>query len=530
VEPGGRSISWDLLVRRVHELAAGFAEHGVAPGDRVALLVPPGAELTAAAHACWRTGASVVVADPGLGAAGLARALRGAHPAHVVGALPGLTLAAALGIPGTRIATEPVPPGLRRVLGSPVGLAALARRGRALLADGAVLPVEAAPEDEAAVLFTSGATGPAKGVVYRHQQARAQLAALRAAYGITQDDRLVAAFPPFALYGPALGIPSAVPEVRKPGALTAAALARAVAAVDATMVFASPAALRNVVATAAGLDATQRGALAGVRRVVSAGAPVPAALLHALRGVLPNAAAHTPYGMTEALPVTDVALAEIDAAGPGNGVCVGRPLPGVDVAVIPLTTEGELTREPGVTGEISVAAAHAKDRYDQLWAVQRRSACEAGRHRTGDVGHLDAEGRLWVEGRRVHVVDTAAGPVTPVGIEQRVEAIDGIASAAVVGVGPAGTQQVVVVVVAEPGIAARRPGAPLLAVAPLTSAVRAVAGVSVAGVSVAGVSVAAVLVVDALPVDIRHAAKIDRTRVAEWAGRVLAGERAGRRP
>ncbi len=179
--------------------------------------------------------------------------------------------------------TGPVPPGLRRVLGSPVGLAALARRGRALLDGGAVLPVEAAPEDEAAVLFTSGATGPAKGVVYRHRQARAQLAALRAAYGITQDDRLVAAFPPFALYGPALGIPSAVPEVRKPGALTAAALARAVAAVDATIVFASPAALRTVVATAAGLDAGQRSALAGVRRVVSAGAPVPAALLHALR-------------------------------------------------------------------------------------------------------------------------------------------------------------------------------------------------------------------------------------------------------
>ncbi|MBL8926934.1 MAG: alpha/beta fold hydrolase [Pseudonocardia sp.] len=550
----GRSISWDLLVRRVHELAAGLAEHGVAPGDRVALLVPPGADLTAAAHACWRAGASVVVADPGLGAAGLARALRGAHPAHVVGALPGLTLATALGIPGSRIAAGPVLPGLRRVLGSPVGLATLARRGRVLLDGGAALPVEAAPEDEAAVLFTSGATGPAKGVVYRHRQARAQLAALRAAYGITGDDRLVAAFPPFALYGPALGIPSAVPEARTPGALTAAALARAVAAVDATIVFASPAALRTVVATAGGLTTTQRSTLAGVRRVVSAGAPVPGALLHALRGVLPNAAAHTPYGMTEALPVTDVALADIDAAGPGNGVCVGRPLPGVDVAVVPLA-EGGLTREPGVTGEISVAAPHVKDRYDQLWAVQRRSARESGRHRTGDVGHLDAEGRLWVEGRRVHVIDTAAGPVTPVGIEQRVEAIDGIAAAAVVGVGPVGTQQVVVVVVAEPGIAARRPGAPLLAAAPLTGAVRAAAGVSVAGVPVAGVPVggvpvagvpvggvpvggvpvggvpvAAVLVADALPVDIRHAAKIDRTRVAAWAGRVLAGERAGRRP
>ena len=256
-----------LLVRRVHELVTGLADHGVTLGDRVALLVPPGPDLTAAAHACWRAGASVVVADPGLGAAGLARALRGAHPAHVVGALPGLALAAALGVPGSRIAAGPVPPGLRRTLGSPVGLAELARRGRALLDAGTPLPAEAGPDDEAAVLFTSGATGPAKGVVYRHRQAGAQLAALRGAYGITGDDRLVAAFPPFALYGPALGIPSAVPAVRKPGALTAAALADAAAAVDATMIFASPAALRNVIATAPELTATQRDALARVRRV-----------------------------------------------------------------------------------------------------------------------------------------------------------------------------------------------------------------------------------------------------------------------
>jgi acyl-coenzyme A synthetase/AMP-(fatty) acid ligase len=523
VEPGGRAISWDLFARRVHELALGLADHGVAPGDRVALLVPPGPDLTAAAHACWRAGASVVVADPGLGAAGLARALRGAHPGHVVGAVPGLALAAALGVPGGRIAAGPLPPGAARLLGAPVGLAALARRGRALLDRGTPLPPEAGPDDEAAVLFTSGATGPAKGVVYRHRQARAQLAALRGAYGITPDDRLVAAFPPFALYGPALGIASAVPAVRKPGALTAAALAEAAAAVAATMVFASPAALRTVVATAGDVPPDRRGALDGVRRVVSAGAPVPAALLHALRAVLPRAAAHTPYGMTEALPVTDVALREIDAAGPGNGVCVGRPLPGVDVAVSPLSpdgaADGPLTREPGVTGEISVAAAHVKDRYDQLWAVQRASARDAGRHRTGDVGHLDADGRLWVEGRLVHVVTTAEGPVTPVGIEQRVESLDGVRAAAAVGVGPVGTQQVVVVVVPD-GDAARRRAAPLLASAPLSTAVRAAAGVPVA----------AVLVADALPVDIRHAAKVDRARVAAWAGRALAGRRAGRRP
>jgi olefin beta-lactone synthetase len=194
------------------------------------------------------------------------------------------------------------------------------------------------------------------------------------------------------------------------------------------------------------------------------------------------------------------------------------------VAVSPLDADGAatgaLTREPGATGEISVAASHVKDRYDQLWTVQRASARDAGRHRTGDVGHLDADGRVWVEGRLVHVVTTADGPVTPVGIEQRVQAVAGVDAAAAVGVGPAGTQQVVVVVVPSAGAGARRRAAPLLAAAPLTEAVRAAAGVPVA----------AVLVADALPVDIRHAAKVDRARVAAWAGRVLAGERAGRRP
>src|SRR5665809_41863 len=111
------------------------------------------------------------------------------------------------------------------------------------------------PDEEAAVLFTSGATGPAKGVVYTLAQLSAQIEAVRSTYRLTEADRLVAAFAPFALYGPALGVGAVVPDmtVTAPGTLTAAALADAADAIDATVVFASPAALRNVVATAAGL-------------------------------------------------------------------------------------------------------------------------------------------------------------------------------------------------------------------------------------------------------------------------------------
>ena len=124
---------------------------------------------------------------------------------------------------------------------------------------------------------------------------------------------------------------------------------------------------------------------------------------------------------------------------------------------------------------------------------------------------------LWVEGRTAHVITTAARPVTPIGVEQRVEAVEGVTAAAAVGVGPRGAQQVVVVVVSD--APPRRP-APLLAPEPLADAVRAAAGVEVA----------AVLRTARLPVDIRHASKVDRSRVGRWAERVLAGGRAGRTP
>ncbi|HEY0812116.1 MAG TPA: alpha/beta fold hydrolase [Pseudonocardia sp.] len=518
VEIGGRrrTISFDLLERRVRELAAGLAAEGVHVGDRVALLVPPGADLTAAAYACWRAGAVVVLADAGLGPVGLARALRGAAPDHVIGIARGLALARLLGIPGRRTVAGPANRVLRRLLGSPRRLADVARAGRGLEP-----PRGVDADAEAAVLFTSGATGPAKGVVYRHRQLQAQLETLRTAYGLTSDDRLVAAFPPFALYGPALGIASATPDARSPQDLTAAALADAADAVEATVVFASPAALRGVLATVEGLTGVHRAALARIRLVVSAGAPVPATLLHALGDILPRADFHTPYGMTEALPVTDISLAEIDAAGSGDGVCVGRPLPEITLQISPLSplavADAPLTGESGVTGEVCVRAAHVKDHYDQLWATERGSSADGGWHRTGDVGHLDDKGRLWIEGRTTHVIATAAGPVTPVGIEQRVEAVDGVTAAAVVGVGPRGTQQVVVVVVSSrPPL----PAAPRLAAEPLAAAVRAAAGAEIA----------AVLRTDTLPVDIRHASKVDRNRVGRWAERVLAGQPTRRRP
>ncbi|MGY5883610.1 alpha/beta fold hydrolase [Modestobacter lacusdianchii] len=516
VEVGGGTVSWAQLHRRVERLAAGLTAAGVRPGDRVGLLVEPSADLTASVYAVWRAGGVIVVADKGLGLAGMRRALRSAGVRHVIGGAPGLAAARLMGLPGSRIAAG-LDRRAARALGARHTLAGLEQLGAT-----AAPPPETGVDADCAVLFTSGATGPAKGVVYTQRQALAQLDLVRTAYALTPDDRLVAAFAPFAILGPALGIGSVVPDVdvTAPGTLTAAKLADAVAAAGGTVVFASPAALRRVVATAGAVTAAQRTALGGVRLLMSAGAPVPLRLLQQLREVLPAAQAHTPYGMTEALPVTDVSAAEIEAAGPGDGVCVGRPLPGVEVRVSPLSdtgaADGPLTDAPGTTGEVAVRAAHVKDRYDALWATERAASREPGWHRTGDVGHLDDAGRLWIEGRLPHVVSTAAGVVTPVGVEQRVEQLAGVSAAAVVGVGPAGTQAVVVVVVPATG-APRRGSA--VAGPQLADAVRAAAGVEVA----------AVLVTGALPVDIRHQSKVDRRAVARQAARTLAGSGSRRR-
>lgn len=525
---GPRTVSWRLLSRRVDEIAAGLLTLGVRPGDRVSLLVPPGADLTAVLYACVRIGAVVVVADAGLGLRGLTRAVRGARPSFVVGALPGLSAARALGWPGVKISTTVLPSATARALGVSRSLLDVAALGAGAL-DGTTLAALApvpSPDDPAAVLFTSGSTGPAKGVVYAHGQLSAVRDALAERYGIGPGSGLVAGFAPFALLGPALGARSVTPDmdVTSPSTLTARATAAAVAAADATTLFLSPAAVANVVATSDDLTADDRAALARVRTFLSAGAPVSGSLLAAAERLMPGATAHTPYGMTEGLLLTDVTADEIRAAeaSGGRGVCVGRPVATATVRVVALDEQGRATGELGdaadVTGEIVVAAPHVKDRYDRLWLTERASRRVDGApapdglrwHRTGDVGHLDADGRLWVEGRLAHVVVTAHGVVTPVAPEQAAESSRFVARAGVVGIGPVGTQQLVAVV--ETVERSRRPG---LAPHEVAEDVRALSPEPLA----------AVLVVPDLPTDVRHNSKIDRSRLAAWAEDVLSGGR-----
>jgi acyl-coenzyme A synthetase/AMP-(fatty) acid ligase len=220
---------------------------------------------------------------------------------------------------------------------------------------------------------------------------------------------------------------------------------------------------------------------------------------------MPNAEAHTPYGMTEVLPVASISLselAEVSAEPSLRGVCVGHLAPGVEVEIEPFGGAD--------FGEVLVSAEHGKRSYDRLWFTEQRTRRD-GWHRTGDVGSLDETGQLWIGGRLEHVIETMDGPIMPVGLEQAAERLPQVERAAAVGVGPTGAQVVVMVI---ERLDNRANG---LADTELTTAVRAAVS------NLAPVDVAAVLSASQLPVDKRHNSKVDRRRLADWAARVLAG-------
>ncbi|GAA1822258.1 alpha/beta fold hydrolase [Nesterenkonia flava] len=527
-----RTLTWGELKDQVEALAVGLYELGVRPGHRVSLLVQPGNSLTVILYACLRLGAAAVVADAGLGLKGMTRAVRSARPDWVIGELPGLTVARTLGWPGQRISVDALSQKQVSWLGTVASVERLLRRHAGAALQNVPAP---APEAEAAVLFTSGSTGPAKGVIYTHERLGALVALLRRQFDVKPGASLIAGFAPFALLGPAIGATSVTPDmsVTKPATLTAQAVAEAALAGKATMFFGSPAALRNVVDTSGALSEEQSQALRRIRLVLSAGAPVHPDLLDAVQDLFPNAEIHTPYGMTEGLLQADITREQVHEAmsTAQPGVCVGRPVDGVHFRLAPLDELGRpaedlLTAEeaPGVLSEIVVSAAHLKAAYDRLWYTDRQSRRDTADgllwHRTGDIGHIDAEGRLWIQGRLQHVITTPAGPIGPGVVETPVDTLAEVSRSAAVGVGPEGTQAVVVIV--EPVRSATRSASLSVGRSPLArpefaSAVRRAAG---------DAPVAAVLVVEELPTDIRHNSKIDRSRLASWAESVLAGEKA----
>jgi len=493
------SRSFAELDRESDQAAVYLRGRGIARGMRVLLMVRPGLDLIRVTFALFKLGAVPVVIDPGMGLRSFLRCVGRTRPAALVG-IPLAHAVAAV----CRASFAGV--GVRVMVGGGFGakIGAVDATGFATAATRA--------DEMAAILFTSGSTGAAKGVCYEHGMFDAQVRALREAFAIEPGEVDLPMLPVFALFNPALGMTTVVPEMNpsRPAQADPAKIVQAIEQNGVTNSFGSPVLWRHV------LDHCRRAGvqLPGVRRVLMAGAPVPPDLFESLAQVLPNAALYSPYGATEALPVSVVRGDEVIGATraltmDARGTCVGRPVAGVQVAIARLsdaamTTFGPADRlAPGEIGEILVSGAVVTREYDAMpEATAAAKVVDAdGRlwHRMGDAGYLDAEGRLWFCGRKVERVQ-AAGGVTHYTecVEPLFNAHPKVRRSALIGLGAPGAQTPALVV--EPETGGQRPTvdelAALAARHPATAAVRQF------------------FFEKRFPVDVRHNAKIHRLSLA----------------
>jgi acyl-CoA synthetase (AMP-forming)/AMP-acid ligase II len=530
-------LTYAQLDARSDAVAAGLAKHGIVRGTRTVVMVRPTPEFFLLMFALFKLGAVPVLVDPGIDRRALRQCLGEAQAQ------------AFIGIPLAHLA--------RTVLGWARGARVRITTGaRAWLADATLAQVEHAgagagpqladtrPDDVAAILFTSGSTGVPKGVVYRHRHFVAQIAMLREAFGIEAGGVDLPTFPPFALFDPALGLTSIIPDMdpARPARADPRKLVAAIERFGVDQLFGSPALMRVL--------ADHGQALPTLRRVTSAGAPVPAEVVARMRALLPDDARFwTPYGATECLPVAVVEGRELvelrERTEQGAGTCVGRPVPPNEVRIIRVSDDAiadwsdDLLVGGGLVGEITVAGPSATDAYfnrdaqTRLAKIRERlpplpragegrgegasATSEASRdrivHRMGDLGYFDREGRLWFCGRKSQRVATADATLCTEQVEPVFDLHPEVRRTALVGVGEHGAQVAVLCVELAPGTTkAEWPR--------IEEGLRHLGEGHVHTAKVERF----LRYPRPFPVDIRHNAKIGREKLAKWATKQLQGQ------
>jgi acyl-CoA synthetase (AMP-forming)/AMP-acid ligase II len=490
--PGGgiryRRVTYRQLDEESNAIARGLIAQGIGRGVRAVLMVPPGPDFFALAFAMAKAGVVPVVIDPGIGRKHLKACIGEAAPEAFIG-IPRAHAARALFGWGRKTLRMLVSvggfwPGAARLSASP----------------GAPVLAQTLAGETAAILFTSGSTGPPKGVVYTHGNFAAQVELLRSIAGLSAGEVDLPTFAPFALFDPALGMSTVVPQMdfSRPARVDPSRLVLAIRQEQVTNLFCSPAVLERL--------ARFGRRLPSLRRVVCAGAPVPRKVLRAFSSLLAEGAqVLTPYGATEALPVSNAGSARL-LAGTKPGTCVGRPVPGVEVAIIPISDAplDEVVPLPlGEIGEIAVRGAAVTRAYwnrPQETALAKILAKDGSFwHRMGDTGYVDSAGELWFCGRksqRVVLEDGTTLFTDP--CEAVFNAHPKIRRAALVGVRGA---PVMCLELEEPGVTV----AELQALA-----------------SSQGLPLRTFLFHPSFPVDARHNAKIRREELAVWAAKRLS--------
>ncbi|HQU08447.1 MAG TPA: fatty acid CoA ligase family protein [Opitutales bacterium] len=434
------SISFETFAQRVQQLARALKECGLAPGTKTLVLVSMGEAFVRSVYALFALGAVPVCIDPGMGRKQFLdcieriapEALLGTQKAVMLSRVPGIQAFKTIRIRHT-VAANPT-----------------------LLPDSVKSPVlhYAAAQALGAIVFTSGSTGAPKAVPYTRGQMRAQVAMLQSAYGFGPADTDLPLLNAFSLFNPALGSATIVPPInpRRPAAsLNPRQLWATLRAAGATRSFGSPR-LWSLIAHYAQAHNLSDPTM---RQIHLAGAPVPKPLVEALMHIFPQATIHSPYGATEALPVSTLDGATRLALHADNNhkktpyVCIGTLLAGMQAKIVPIK-EGVMEAvhlydelPANTLGEIVVKGATVSESYVGDPEATRRTkirTLQGTWHRMGDLGFKDTQGRLWFCGRAAERVTNNKLYWDTEPAEAVLREHPQIKQAALIGFGPKGKQ------------------------------------------------------------------------------------------
>lgn len=494
--------------------AHGLERLGIGRGVRTVLMVTPSLEFFALTFALFKLGAVPVLVDPGMGIRNLSQCLAEAEPTAFIGVPKAHAARVVLGW-GQASLRICLTVGSRWFWDGPT-----LDDVRKLGADCGPYPTAPTSADEmAAILFTSGSTGPPKGAVYTHENFAAQVEALKRLYDIQPGEIDLQTFPLFGLFAPALGMTAVIPDMdaTRPAQVDPRKIIEAIEDFGVTNLFGSPALLNRV--GRFGIEHQIK--LPSLKRVLSAGAPVAAEILERFTTMLnPGAQVFTPYGATESLPVCSIGSTEVltqtrALTAQGAGVCVGRPVKEIELRIIGISDESiaawsdQLLLPIGQIGEIVVKGPMVTRQYyhrPEATALAKIIDGDSFWHRMGDLGYLDESGRVWFCGRKSQRVITPQGTLFTIPCEAVFNRHPRVHRTALVGVG--GRPVLCVELEKDAGKADR------------AALVKELLALTASQPHTRGIDT--FLFHPAFPVDIRHNAKIGREKLAVWAARKLS--------
>ncbi|NOQ45668.1 MAG: AMP-binding protein [Desulfobulbaceae bacterium] len=503
-----RNWTFHELQESSTRFAADLSSEGINRGDRVMLMIKPSMEFVCLTFALFQLGAVVILIDPGMGYKNLLRCIGSVQPDVLIGIPKAQLFSRIFRTPFATVHT-------RICVGPTFGLLGKSFAGITIKPAADFTGYIAAEDDLAAIIFTTGSTGPPKGVQYSHGIFHAQLGLIHDYYGIRSGDVDQPAFPLFALFSTALGAKAVLPDMdaAKPARVDPAKFIRSIIDQRVTYSFGSPA-IWNVVSR----YCLAQGVVLPIKKILMAGAPVSGELVERVQKIMASdGEIYTPYGATESLPIASISGTEIvqqtwPLTRQGRGACVGRPLHGIDIRII-RPQEGPVERWQDVVeldadqiGEIVVQGPVVTCAYDHNDAETRLAKITGGDgfwHRMGDMGYFDDQGRLWFCGRKAHRVLTHEKVMYTIPCEAVFNEHPEVWRSALVGVGKSGGKRPVLIVELKEKDA--RSGTLLDELQELARGHKLTETIDT------------FLVHPSFPVDIRHNAKIFREKLALWA-------------